>query len=513
MTLTLNHADQFNVNPSDKPQWQFSGLDSEPTAKLGKSSSTGNEQLEKEFDETAQGFYKMLFANLKHQLPDDAYDADQITQTYGVLTQTQQSFEVNKTLNQLLANTEKSELARASEFVGQEVEYDGSTKTLIGDSGLQFSYTLNYDDRVVDNTQRISTKIAIKDYQGRVVYRADGKKTKGQHIFNWNGKDDKGKPLAQGCKYTMSAEATYEISNGEKSQRLSLEINTNDKGIVTEVRSVNGRATLLVNGLQIDVDAVRALRNKVPATSTNDIVGYIGKEVEIRQDRLEIIGGVAEIAYRHDIENFGRVRFHIKDQQGNIVAVAEQTEGVIKGENKYQWYGKAAQSFGELEAAKKNGTKLPKLADGNYTYEVLVEDKTTSQFVPVSNNFSTLVQEVKRSADGELMIVDDDGNSYYTAELVAIKEPVKAATSLAQQGAEYVGTVVEYRDNRFNLGSKGGDIYFELPMPDENTYYHSAKIEVLGPNGGVIAVLTVPAQDFHIEGEVAAPKYAELSRS
>jgi flagellar basal-body rod modification protein FlgD len=134
-------------------------------------------------------FLTLLTEQLKNQDPlspmDSTQFVDQLVQFSGV----EQQINQNKNLESLLQLNAVNSATSAVGFIGKEVDVLGSTAPL-ANGNAQWSYSTQSD--------AASVSILVKDANGKVVFKADGKTGAGNHTYNWDGRDNVGTLLADG---------------------------------------------------------------------------------------------------------------------------------------------------------------------------------------------------------------------------------------------------------------------------------------------------------------------------
>lgn len=219
------------------------------SATSGQTTAAGNAgtKLANDFD----NFLVLLTTQLQYQDPLDPVDSGQFTEQLVSFTQVEQSIATNKNLEQLIAQVQSQNLSAAVGFIGKEVIIETDKAGLGEDGTVKWEYTLGA------NTD--STKILVKDDDGRIVHTTDGNKSAGLHEFTWEAPED-----TEDGIYTLEVTAKL----GEENVNLGIY----SKGIVTSIEVLGGNIFLASNGILTpsnNVLSVKDLNNTANNTTDN----------------------------------------------------------------------------------------------------------------------------------------------------------------------------------------------------------------------------------------------------
>lgn len=197
-------------------------------------SDAAKQKLADEFDE----FMLLLTTQLQNQDPTEPLDTNQFTQQLVQFTGVEQSVQVNKNLERLIALNSSQQTDSAVNYIGKYVETDGNTGFLRDGKGA-FSYD------IPPGAQTAS--ITIMDSVGRPVHTQTVEATAGEYSYGWDGVNSfDGTDMPDGA-YSFGL-AVRDI-NGN-----IIEGTTYTAGIVTSVALNGEQPVMTLNGV-LDVDA------------------------------------------------------------------------------------------------------------------------------------------------------------------------------------------------------------------------------------------------------------------
>ncbi len=190
-------------------------------------------------------FLKMMLAQLENQDPFKAQDAEKFSEQMTQFGQLEQMFNMNSTLNQLLANQPNSERGDAIGIIGKDVAYEGSTVSIQGEHKGKLGYKLDIPGGNVE--------LKIFDKNGnevRVIHQENV--SEGLQMINFDGKDKTGADLPDG-EYHFVADV---ISSSEDDIPLSTYVGGNAVGVqFTEIG-----AMVEVNGTLVPLSAIASVQ-------------------------------------------------------------------------------------------------------------------------------------------------------------------------------------------------------------------------------------------------------------
>lgn len=152
---------------------------------------TASQSLDKE------AFLQLLVAQLKNQDPTSAQDPNQMVQQMTAYSQLEQAQNSNALLQGIQLQNQSLFQAQAAGLAGKKIRAKTSDFSL-KDGSASIGLSLAAKADVV---------ITIKDATGHTVATLnEGSQAKGDHVFEWNGKNAAGKTLADGT-YTVQVTA------------------------------------------------------------------------------------------------------------------------------------------------------------------------------------------------------------------------------------------------------------------------------------------------------------------
>lgn len=216
-------------------------------------SETNTGVAQKSLQETYTQFLTLLTTQLKNQDPLNPMDSKDFTNQLIQLASAEQQIAQTEKMGQLLEINQATAVNMALNYIGKEVDYVGGDMQYSG-SPVNIKYFLEAD------AQR--TKISIADEDGKVVFSTDGKNKVGSHAYVWDGKDNDGKAVAAG-NYKVSIGA--QNSDGKAVQTYAIV-----PAIVSSVETAGGQVLLVINGKQVPIGSVQAVRSATPVVNNDN---------------------------------------------------------------------------------------------------------------------------------------------------------------------------------------------------------------------------------------------------
>lgn len=221
--------------------------------------TSGSKATQNAFDGNVDTFLQLFMAQLKNQDPTQPFSTESMTQQMSMLTQTQQSIETNKKLEELIAANGNSQASALSGFINKQVSY-ASEEVYAGDSGAEFSFEV---------PDKSNVKIQISDSTGRIVYSQTGTMEAGKSTFGWDRTGNDGSVYPTG-KYKIS------VSKQTKATDNFSALETIVKGKVSGVDFTNNGEPSLVIGTGADkviIDLSKVAFVSESATTTTSTTG------------------------------------------------------------------------------------------------------------------------------------------------------------------------------------------------------------------------------------------------
>jgi flagellar basal-body rod modification protein FlgD len=191
-----------------------------------------------------EAFLTLLLAQLSHQDPLNPMDSLEFTSQLSQFSQLEQMVGLNEKLDDLLLYQSSLNNWQGVAMIDREIDAQGDWLTLDeGTAGL-IGYTLD------EGYSQVTVKIF--DGSGKLVRTLDhGARERGEHLIEWDGKDDLGKELADG-RYLVT------VTGG--TEETTATIPTFVRGIVTGVSFESTIPLLLVGGEEIPFASVLEIR-------------------------------------------------------------------------------------------------------------------------------------------------------------------------------------------------------------------------------------------------------------
>lgn len=194
-------------------------------------------------------FLRLLTTQLMHQDPTNPMSSDQFTQQLVQMSGVEQSIQTNRYMELLLTANAIQNAGQAVSLLGKEVTGSG-TGALLQDGEATWNFATAADAP--------DTVLQVINSDGATVYTTRMDAAKGDHTFEWDGKDSIGNPLADG---TYFLKVTANAANGAP-----VAVDTRTTGIVTAIDMTSTDPLLTINGAQIRYSQITAV--KQPETAS-----------------------------------------------------------------------------------------------------------------------------------------------------------------------------------------------------------------------------------------------------
>jgi flagellar hook assembly protein FlgD len=446
-------------------------------------------KAEKSFDEMIDFVIKCTLASAKNIDPTSEDSGSKSSEMLGTATAMatvgaakQQVAKMNEMLEAI-----KNPGYNALELQGKEVSYD-SSKRFDGTNPVNFKYNVNYPEKYKDAS--VSTIIKVVDSDGKIVYQTKGNGKLGDHNFDWNGCDKKGKKMSAGT-YSIEVEGVgFATINGQKVP-FHVDATSLKTAVVESVEMQNGVATKLILSNGESIDKSQVVRAKDISKSKNAVElspDLIGNVIELDLTKAQSIGGDIEVYYDNHIQNPGKATIKISDSKGNLVKTFESDKIKTKG------YGTIPFSRTGIES-------------GNYTVEIVVENKDTGASETLSKTPVNLLVKGINYKDNLAITIDkdDNENSFKAYNINAV---VQDFSPLKLRANNYTGKVVKYDDSELiytGPGTFGPKVFAKKSDRDGATISHE-ELRIYDQNNVEVAKLEArynPFAQLH-EDSVAA---------
>jgi flagellar hook assembly protein FlgD len=423
-------ADRFKKDKTGK-SFEDTRMDSTKRAANGYQKFDTN-KAEKSFDEMIDFVIKCTLASVKNIDPTSEDSGSKSSEMLGTATAMatvgaakQQVAKMNEMLEAI-----KNPGYNALELQGKEVSYD-SSKRFDGTNPVHFKYNVNYPEKYKDAT--VSTIIKVVDSDGKIVYQTKGNGKLGDHNFDWNGCDKKGKKMSAGT-YSIEVEGVgFATINGQKVP-FHVDATSLKTAVVESVEMQNGVATKLILSNGESIDKSQVVRAKDISKSKNAVElspDLIGNVIELDLTKAQSIGGDIEVYYDNHIQNPGKATIKISDSKGNLVKTFESDKIKTKGRGTIPFSRTGIES-------------------GNYTVEIVVENKDTGASETLSKKPVNLLVKGINYKDNLAITIDENdveiGFKAYNINAVG-----REASPLTDRANSYLNERVKYDDSKFKF--------------------------------------------------------------
>ncbi len=188
-------------------------------------------------------FLTLLTTQLQNQDPLSPMDANQFTQQLVQFSQVEQQINTNDNLKTLIGLSQNNAANGAMSYLGKSVSITTGHAALT-DGAAAWSYALGNDAS--------SVTLTISDASGKVVRTQSGELAAGQHILDWDGKDNDGNQLDDGV-YSLAV--TAKAADDSK-----IDSAVASKGIVDEVNFTGTEPLLMIGPMAVPLSQAAAVR-------------------------------------------------------------------------------------------------------------------------------------------------------------------------------------------------------------------------------------------------------------
>ena len=193
--------------------------------------------------ENFDDFLNLLTTQLQNQNPLEPLDTNEFTAQLVQFTSVEQSIATNKNLEQLVALSVTNAFTSTVGYIGKTVTAAGDTAQF-SDGSATWNYSLS--------APAPETTITIFNSAGIPVHSEVRAGNSGDNTFVWNGQLADGTQAPDGA-YTIGVEAKDASGN-------TVGVSTEIDGVVTAVDLTGSEPILTVNGQEIELSKVRAIK-------------------------------------------------------------------------------------------------------------------------------------------------------------------------------------------------------------------------------------------------------------
>ncbi|MEM6615777.1 MAG: flagellar hook capping FlgD N-terminal domain-containing protein [Pseudomonadota bacterium] len=216
---------------------------STPQTTTGTTSSRTAAEAQNQFDDDFETFLTLLTTQLQNQDPTNPMDTNEFTQQLVSYSALEQDINQNQALEELVSLMGSFVNSSAISYVGDRVTIDG-TRAQLQNGVAEWGYDVARNGS--------SGSIEIRDANGALVRTAEPQTQTGSHSFRWDGRMDNGQ---------VAPDGDYFINiSVQDSTDVAVPVTTSVDGLVEEVDLSTNPPTLVVNGQNVPLDAIQAVR-------------------------------------------------------------------------------------------------------------------------------------------------------------------------------------------------------------------------------------------------------------
>jgi flagellar basal-body rod modification protein FlgD len=185
-------------------------------------------------------FLTLLTAQLKNQDPLSPLDSKDFTNQLVQFSGVEQQLKTNDLLSSLTENTKLSAGATAVAYLGKEATANSSIATIPAGGTATWNYEI----------PRAAQEVLLRvvDSSGRIVAVASGETTRGEKLFQWDGKDQAGRAVNAGT-YRLEINA-----NGADGQPIIGSISR--RGIISAVDLSGATPSVTIAGASVPLSSI-----------------------------------------------------------------------------------------------------------------------------------------------------------------------------------------------------------------------------------------------------------------
>jgi flagellar basal-body rod modification protein FlgD len=205
-------------------------------------SSTESAPVKDAMDKDA--FLRLLVTQLKNQDPLKPADNTEFVAQLAQFSSLEGITNLNTSMEDISKSITSMQDLSSATLVGRYVKTAGNVFEYAEDVPAEYGFTLEGDAS--------NAKITIADEMGRVVRDIDaGAMSAGDHLINWDGKDNSGVPVGQGV-YSFKVSAIAQDKKTVAAAPYTI-------GLVSSVSLAGGATGLNVNGQTITKDMIKEI--------------------------------------------------------------------------------------------------------------------------------------------------------------------------------------------------------------------------------------------------------------
>lgn len=219
---------------------------------IGAIQSSANQGIQDTTDATSQSrsklgrddFLKIFITQLQYQDPLNPMEGTEFTAQLAQFSSLEQLFNLNEELKQIKAIQTGGSRFQALSLIGKEIGAEGDQLALEEEGEATGAFELHGP---ADCT------VIVEDESGNLVRKIPlGQREKGQHTFQWDGRDETGARMGPGS-YRFSILALDETGQ-------AVPVDTYISGLVSRVSMDGNSPTLYVGDIPVDLSQVTEVK-------------------------------------------------------------------------------------------------------------------------------------------------------------------------------------------------------------------------------------------------------------
>ncbi len=487
------------------------GVDGRPQAPhspyLHSKSADTSDELKAELHKTEENFIQILMASFKNQGidPDQMSKASEVAQTQAMIAAAKASLRAAVATVELKEVFEKNALLQNQGFMGQNIQWNDGERNFAG-KPITFNYNLHTSEE--EMSQNPVVTISIYNSKKKKVFETSMTDVNhGKNSYIWDGRDSN-KDLVEHGDYTLEVKAHYIDNKGNKT---TIKADTFLSGIVDAIdNSDKNNPMLIVGKHKVSPKSVRILesvsnsKSKKHEQIATDYLHYIGKTAQVKCDSFHVNNNQDPV----DIpfiapENLKGVEIDIYDMQSKRCVHTIHRSGPFQtGYNSIQW-----------DCILNQDLKI-KLLGGDYEYKVtgITEGK---EEITLANTKEITITSINNGCvfDGVEQYRMDNLVKFTAPQVNADNRTTIAANHMVSEGSQYLGKVITFDDNVFELKEDAVDVMVSIPKPPEGYNLGDGKLIIYDANHKELTTEVFKAATLYHNETAPIPTMDELTPS
>jgi flagellar basal-body rod modification protein FlgD len=202
--------------------------------------TTGTSAARTSIANNFETFLTLLTAQLRNQDPLSPLDSKDFTNQLVQFSGVEQQLKTNELLENLTTTNKLSAGATAVAYLGKEATANTPTASIEAGGTATWSYELPRNANAVT--------LRVLDENGRLIATANGETTRGNRTFEWDGKDQSGRPVPAGT-YRLEVNAT--AADGQ-----IIGASVSRQGLITAVDLSGATPTVTLGGGTVPLSSI-----------------------------------------------------------------------------------------------------------------------------------------------------------------------------------------------------------------------------------------------------------------